>query len=308
MKRTIIDRYDGPTTLAIDVSAHQGTIDWPRVAGGEATLDGHSQGRVRLAIVRTGDGRQTRASSKPDPMAVRNLRGAHEAGIPSAAYHYIRGDHPADVQVDVILEVLAVAGVPCAFVALDLEGRPDNPKTHEDEGSGAWQELDDDPRPDTLTVLRCLAEMRELLERRGHRVLVYTGVAWNFYVAQSAEAAVRAEAARWADIELWTPYYTSGAYPAMPVDAQGRAAPWSSWTLWQYSSKGRVPGISAAVDLNRFRGGEEQLAAWLAPQRPAESPRAAVVRELEALRATYAGEPAIARELDETIGRLARCV
>lgn len=306
MKRTILDRYNGPTTLAIDVSAHQGTIDWPKVARSEAMLDGKPQGRVRLAIVRSGDGVRTRPSSRPDPQAVRNLRGAHEAGLPVAAYHYIRGDHPAQAQVDVMLEVIAVAGVPIAFVALDLEGRPDNPATHEDEGTGAWQELDDDPRPTTAAVMEGMAEMRRMLEARGHRVVIYTGVAWNFYVAQSSDSAVREAATRWADVPLWTPYYTSGKHPALPVDAQGKAAPWPEWTLWQYSSEGRVPGIGGSVDLNRFRGDDAQLRAWLATA-PQRDPRAEVVRALEALRAQYASEPAIAHELDHTIGRLARC-
>lgn len=298
MKRTVIDRYTGPTTLAIDVSHHQGVIDWPRVAAGEATIDGRSQGRARLAIIRTGDGRDT------DRRAVANLRGAHEAGLPCAVYHYIRGRWPAEVQVEIAREVIAVAGVPVAWVALDLEGAPAAPGR---EGSGAWLAPQGGPELSTLEVLQVLGAMRRLLEARGHRVVLYTGVAWHWYVAHSTDARVRELAASWADVELWTPYYTTGAAPGMPVDPQGRAAPWSAWILWQYSSKGRINGTGGDVDLNRFRGDEAELERWLAAGAPKPEPRTEASRDLEQLASKYAAQPEIVRVLYRAIGELTRC-
>jgi lysozyme len=35
--------------------------------------------------------------------------------------------------------------------------------------------------------------------------------------------------------------------------------PWTRWALWQTSSTGRLPGISTAVDLNRFNGTRAEL-------------------------------------------------
>ena len=37
---------------------------------------------------------------------------------------------------------------------------------------------------------------------------------------------------------------------------------WKGWDLWQYSSKGEVPGISKPVDRNRWQGSEAGLFRW----------------------------------------------
>ena len=48
---------------------------------------------------------------------------------------------------------------------------------------------------------------------------------------------------------LWLAHYTAnGACPTVP-------ATWSDWTYWQYSEKGRVPGIVGNVDLDLTRQG-----------------------------------------------------
>jgi len=36
------------------------------------------------------------------------------------------------------------------------------------------------------------------------------------------------------------------------------------WTMWQYTTTGRVPGISGDVDRNAFYGGEAEWATFLA--------------------------------------------
>ena len=38
-------------------------------------------------------------------------------------------------------------------------------------------------------------------------------------------------------------------------------APWETVSIWQFTDTGAVPGISGAVDLNRFNGTREQLLA-----------------------------------------------
>ena len=49
---------------------------------------------------------------------------------------------------------------------------------------------------------------------------------------------------------LWIAHWTTASQPIVP------AANWggSGWTFWQHSSTGSVPGISGAVDLDRFNG------------------------------------------------------
>lgn len=55
---------------------------------------------------------------------------------------------------------------------------------------------------------------------------------------------------------LWIADYNGGDGPTLPLPGG-----WKKWTFWQFSSTGRVPGINAPVDLNRFSGGYIGLAA-----------------------------------------------
>ena len=50
--------------------------------------------------------------------------------------------------------------------------------------------------------------------------------------------------------QLWVAHWTTASQPSVP------ASNWAGlgWQLWQYSSTGSVPGISGAVDLDRFNG------------------------------------------------------
>lgn len=257
MKRQPIDLYTGPTTLVIDVSAHQGEIDWSAVAASEAMLGGTAQGRPAMAIIRTSDGMRTRPSSRLDPRAVRNLRGAHAAGLRVAAYHFVRAYYNARAQAELALEAIAVSGVPVVFVAIDVEGQPDDPATSKSDGLGAWWAPPGMPSPTTDEVLRDCDEMRAELEAHDLRVVMYSGVAWHYYIAQH-----RRDVARWGEVPLWVPFYTSGPRPSLPVGPAGEAWPWREWTLWQYSAKGQIAGVPGRVDLNRFRGGPEAFERW----------------------------------------------
>ena len=57
------------------------------------------------------------------------------------------------------------------------------------------------------------------------------------------------------DYPLWIANPTSAPSPTLPK-------PFMNYTLWQYSFKGTMPGITGPVDLDRFNGTEadfEQL-------------------------------------------------
>jgi GH25 family lysozyme M1 (1,4-beta-N-acetylmuramidase) len=49
---------------------------------------------------------------------------------------------------------------------------------------------------------------------------------------------------------LWVAHWTTGSSPSVPANNWGGY----SWTFWQYTSEGTVPGISGRVDLNRYKG------------------------------------------------------
>ena len=57
-----------------------------------------------------------------------------------------------------------------------------------------------------------------------------------------------------AEHPYWHAQYTSAECPNIP-------APWTKWAFWQYTSSGRVDGITGNVDVNRFDGTEAQLLA-----------------------------------------------
>ncbi len=308
-KRTAIDDYRGPTVVGVDVSAYQGKdIDWPAVARGEARFHGERVGPVRYAIIRSSDGVQTRKNSEPDPMAVRNLQGAHEAGLLVAVYHFVRAFHGADEQLELVLDVIRTAGVPIGFIAWDVEGRPDDPKTPDtDESHGAWWVPDDAEGPvPTTEVLSDLVDMRRGADAEGHRSLIYSGVAWHWHVAQK-RVLVPPEVE---DLELWTPYYSKAKVPKMPVGPHAEPWPWDEWRFWQFAGSkvhpGAVPGIPGIVDLNRFRGDEDALRSWWIPDTiPPPKPRFDREEILELRdRAKNFGDPAAALELQATYERL----
>ena len=261
MKRQPAQVYDGPKTPGIDVSKYQGVIDWGAV----------SRSEVRFAVVRTGDGRDT------DPTAVRNLTGAHDAGLLVGVYHYIRARHGSAVNLDIILDVLRTAAVPIGFIAIDVEGAAANVRKAR-AGSGAW--LGD---VSTTEVMAVISEMVDELQRRGHMVVLYTGQAWHDHISRLG---LRPPVG----IPLWVPYYSHRDRPSVPTYIDGTRV-WEPWTIWQYAGSkavpGSCPGIVGNVDLNHFRGDEEALRAWMDPARRSTplAPKPAPFRrsEIEAL-------------------------
>lgn len=54
-----------------------------------------------------------------------------------------------------------------------------------------------------------------------------------------------------AEYPLWLAHYTT-LWP-------NSIYPWAAWDFWQYSDKGRLPGIQTVVNLNWFAGSEDDL-------------------------------------------------
>lgn len=282
MKRAILDSYSGPWTPGLDVSAYQPDVVWPLVARSELLVGKagakagmrRSIGRPLFAIVRSGDGVQTRSRSAADPWAVRHLAGAAGAGLLVDVYHYVRAWHFAEDQVAVILDVLRVSGARVRRVWLDVEGRDDDPRTVADEGKGAWWAPKGTPpeeRPTTEDVLDCLARMSVLLVDEALDVGIYTGVAWHERMAMRRVD----DALVWADAPLWTPYYTRGARYRMPAapgrDGRAEPWPWDHAEIWQCAGGGAgvdatIAGIAGPVDANLYRGDEAALRAWWDPR------------------------------------------
>lgn len=75
--------------------------------------------------------------------------------------------------------------------------------------------------------------VRTFASTLGQKIILYTG---NWFIEQYPELN------QLSDIPLWTSYYKATA----PTDEPG----WSTWTIWQYSDKGTVPGVDGLVDVD----------------------------------------------------------
>jgi lysozyme len=80
--------------------------------------------------------------------------------------------------------------------------------------------------------------------------IVYTGLYfWRDHVAVDITSS-----------PLWHAQYTEDACPRI-------APPWTDWTVWQYTNKGHVDGITGPVDLDRWRGDRASLDAFVSAAR-----------------------------------------
>lgn len=202
----------------IDVSNWQGAVDWPRVA----------QAGIRFAWIKTSEG-----VNYVDPWFNRNASGAQTAGVPWGGYHFARpdGGH-ADPQREAAWAVQAgIARGPLPPV-LDLETSALSAGATDD-----W-------------ALAWLAEVERL---SGRRPVVYVGA--YFPMEPNSDLAV---------YDLWLPSYPSGAENPNPDLLPRPVVPpaWRqagrTWQVWQFTSKGRIPGVAGWCDVNVARDG------WLA--------------------------------------------
>ena len=197
----------------IDVSDNQGVIDWNAV----------NAAGVQFAILRS-----VRRSGKADYQFAANLAGCRAHGIPVSVYKYTYATSPV------------TAAEEARQVVAHLQA-------HGLAGTMIWWDVED---RDTLQSLgrvllaECIRAAQAVVEAAGYRFGIYTGL----YVYNE----------RWFDFgaftcPLWVARYYAG-YNVMQFDTAPREdkSPDVGRDLWgwQYTSTGRVPGISGNVDLD----------------------------------------------------------
>lgn len=166
----------------------------------------------------------TEALSYADGTFLQNLRGARAAGILVGAYHFFRPAFDPILQADWFYKVAHEANdLP---PAIDLE----------DAGRMTRQKMADAARI-------CLARSEE---RWQCKVMVYTNPGfWLEHLPSAQDWA--------AAYGLWQATYAQIWPPSI--------YPWAGPHIWQFNSHGRLPGIRTNVDLNRFFGTLDELAA-----------------------------------------------
>ncbi|MBP6832463.1 MAG: hypothetical protein KA978_16880 [Deltaproteobacteria bacterium] len=183
----------------------------------------------------------------------RNWREIRANGLIRGAYIYFDPRYEVAAQADIVVRAVGRLGQGDLPVTLDVE----------------------QPPPGLPSPTRYAAMVRDLADRieagTGRRPMIYTGrYYWPSYVQSTA----------FRDHPLWHAQYTTTQPCPYIADA------WRNWAFWQYSSTGRVSGISGNVDLDRFNGTYaelQRLAGFPAPAVDAGTPRdVPVVRDVPA--------------------------
>ncbi|MBX9689890.1 MAG: hypothetical protein K2X27_24480 [Candidatus Obscuribacterales bacterium] len=192
----------------IDVSHHQGIIDWKKVK--EAGFD--------FVFVKATEG-----GDFVDESFARNRKGAREAGLAVGYYHFFRPSTSVDLQVANFLRSVGALETDALCPVLDCE----DPKL--------WLNYSVKERV-RMIVAWCSKVQRAL------------GVTPIIYGSPNFFDTVLENAPELANYRLWIANYNV-AEPTLPK-------PWTSWSFWQNSENGTVPGVSTDVDTNVYNGGD----------------------------------------------------
>jgi len=194
-------------------------------------------GKVKAAGVIAMIHKATEGISYVDPNRSRNYVNATKAGIRCCTYHWLS---PGSAKAQIAHYLATVDPVPGERMVID----------YEEEGctladlKSAVQALLDDSRDLQVTIYS------------GHLLKQQLGSTRDAFLADHTD--------------LWLAQYTTGT-PSWPSNT------YPHWTLWQYSERGLVDGITgSAVDLDRFNGPDDALLKWISPAtaiiRPPASP------------------------------------
>jgi len=169
----------------------------------------------------------TEGTTYTNPWFRRDFDGAGAAGLYRGAYHYARPALPLSTATAQARYMVSVTGT--------LGGGADLPLVLDLEETGGLGPTD--------LAAWARTFLRELEALTGRTPIIYVG----FFFWRDSVGAPPDIASRY---RLWLP-----SYPVDPNSTTFRPlvpAGWSTWTFWQYTSTGSVPGIVGSVDINRF--------------------------------------------------------
>jgi GH25 family lysozyme M1 (1,4-beta-N-acetylmuramidase) len=200
----------------VDVASHQhpngAPINWSAVKAA-----GHSYAFVKA----------TEASNYTNPYFASDWQQAGAAGLYRGAYHFAKPAMPLDTAVAQARYFVSRTG--------SMTGPRDLPGVLDLETTGGLNPTD--------LANWTRVWMAEVTRLTGKAPMIYTGYYfWRDSVGNPTDIAKT--------YRLWLP-----SYPADPNSTTFKPlvpAGWSTWTFWQYTSTGSVPGIPGGVDVNRF--------------------------------------------------------
>jgi len=217
------------TALGIDVSRWQhpnnAVIDWAAVRNAG----------YKFAFIKATEGPAGGAGDYVNPYFAGDWAGSGSVGLLRGAYHYARPLLPVSSALLQARNFVATAG--------SMAGPIDLPPVLDIENSGGLSPAD--------LVSWIGTWLNEVERLTGRRPMIYTGL--NFWNGATGGSSA------FSSYRLWFARYVAGDSPGtLPTG-------FASSTFWQFTSSGSVPGIVAAVDLNRYCCTDALLAALAGP-------------------------------------------
>ena len=206
-------RYDdGKAILGVDVSEHQGTINWQAV----------KDAGIEFVILRVGYRGMTEGLLNVDATFEQNYQGAVDAGLKVGVYFFSQAitEEEAEKEADFVLETLD--GRELVYpVVFDWE----TPIPSEELPAEDLRAYDMSGEE----VTSFAKAFCQRIESKGYAACVYTNkhMAYNCFNLEELK-----------DYPLWYAEYQPA--PSLYYD----------FRIWQYSATGTVPGIEGSVDLN----------------------------------------------------------
>lgn len=215
----------GATAQGIDVSEHNGTVDWQSVK--DAGID--------FAILRVGFAGDTNGG-RLDYFFRRNVSECERLGIPYGVYLYSYARNEDDAQAEVRLMLGALKGhSPTLPVYYDLEEQ----KTNAD-GSPKWTPFNDPSKLASIAKTFC-----GQIAAAGYKPGIYANVNWfKNYLTDPCFLS-----SGWS---IWTAQYWYGGRYDECLGLTPEAP--AKYDCWQYSARGSVPGVSGDVDVSYWFG------------------------------------------------------
>jgi GH25 family lysozyme M1 (1,4-beta-N-acetylmuramidase) len=214
----------GYPIIGLDVSAFQGSVDWPSVAA-RGALFAYARASEQADI--------------PDATFGANLQGAKANGLFAGAYHRARPDVSSGrAQADYFLDQARYA----------RDGRSLPPMLDIEWPRATWTGLNDCYN---MTPAQLVAWIRDFVgqveARTGQLATIYTNPNW-WNPCTGSNTTFGSH-----------PLYNSGYLPSPPPTPAG----WARWTFWQYDDEGIFPGGQDVFDgdyaaLQRLAGGIPQ--------------------------------------------------
>lgn len=199
----------------MDVSRHQGTIDWAKVK---------ASGRVDGVMIRAMGNSGAGKASKPylDPYFARNYAECTRVGLPVGVYGYFKATTKAQADKELALFKQALGGRTFQLpVAVDIEDEVQKPL-----GKAALTDL--------------TAYMLSTVESWDVYALLYTGLWFGSTFLYMGGATLK-------PYDVWLARYPKDQRKTKPEDKPKTAF---AFGMWQYTSTARMPGVSTNVDMS----------------------------------------------------------